>query len=217
MVDRLGRLVQWLTHGAARWALWSTRLLAMPENTISEMSPPSEGVGQRGQSYGIGSFACGLAQAVVVEIPVPACRYWSVSLVNRFWETVDCATCQTSLNDCQGVPDNDGVVRAVISHEDPDVANWLDPGGETEGTIFMHYLYPDTVPSPTLRQVRLSELLRSLPDGTESHGRGTTSNSDRPPACCLAPLPPISRSVSYTPLHHKPNLDTPPNSSNDQA
>ncbi len=162
---RLDRLTQWLTSGARRWAEWSAAILAMPDNTLPTMTPPVEGRGQRGQSYGIGKFACRPDEAVIVEVPVPECRYWSVSLVDRFWETVDFATRQSSLNDYQAVRSADGVVRAVIAHEDPHLANWLDPGGETEGTLFVRYLYPDSVRTPELRRVKLHELADALPEG----------------------------------------------------
>jgi hypothetical protein len=162
---RLDRLSQWLTSGARCWAEWSAAVLAMPDNTLPTMTPPLEGRGQRGQSYGIGKFACRPDEAVIVEIPVPDCRYWSVSLLDRFWQTVDFATRQSSLNDSQAVPGSDGAVRAVIAHEDPGLANWLDPGGETQGTLFVRYLYPDSVRTPELRRVKLHELADALPAG----------------------------------------------------
>jgi len=165
LAARLSRLVQWLSVGAQRWTDWSNSILAMPDNTMPRMTPPLDGRGQRGQSYGIGKFACGLDEAVIVEIPVPVCRYWSVSLVNRFWESVDFTTRQSSLNDSQAVPSPDGIVRAVIAHEDPHLANWLDPGGETEGTIFVRYLYPDSTPTPEFRSVNLADLSAALPAG----------------------------------------------------
>jgi hypothetical protein len=162
---RLDRLTQWLTSGARRWAEWSAAILAMPDNTLPSMTPPLEGRGQRGQSYGIGKFACRRDEAVIVELPVPECRYWGVSLLDRFWETVDFATRQSSLNDSQAVRSADGAVRAVIAHEDPGLANWLDPGGETEGTLFVRYLYPDSVRTPQLRRVKLHDLADALPEG----------------------------------------------------
>ena len=163
---RLERLTQWLTDGARRWHEWSTGILAMPDNVIPPMGPPVESVGQRGQSYGFGKFACRPDEAVIIEFSVPRCRYWSVSLVDRFWETIDFATRQSSLNDSQGIADDDGVLRAVIAHADPGVANWLDPGGEEEGTIGVRYLFPEEVPTPTLRRVGLAELPAALPAGT---------------------------------------------------
>ncbi len=50
----------------------------------------------------------------------------SYSLGNPWWETVDYARHQSSLNGHQAVVDDDGTLRVVIAHKDPGVANWLD-------------------------------------------------------------------------------------------
>ena len=50
-------------------------------------------------------------------------------LGNPWWETIDYGRHQSSLNGHQATVDDDGVVRAVIAHDDPGVANWLDTAG----------------------------------------------------------------------------------------
>ena len=46
--------------------------------------------------------------------PRPTALYWSVSLGNYWWETIDYANRQSSLNGHQAVVDDDGVFRAVV-------------------------------------------------------------------------------------------------------
>ena len=49
----------------------------------------------------------------------PDALYWSVSLGNYWWETIDYANRQSSLNGHQAVLDADGVFRAVVAHARP--------------------------------------------------------------------------------------------------
>ena len=56
-----------------------------------------------------------------------------------------------------------GVFRAVISHGDPGIANWLDAGGHEQGLLAIRYYEPDSTPIPTMRRVKLAELRAALP------------------------------------------------------
>ena len=120
--------------------------------------------GMAGQAYGIGNFRCAEDEAVLVEFAPPPCHHWSFSLANYYWESIDYATRQTSLNGHQAHLDRDGVFRGVISHTDPGVANWLDPGGNTEGSIALRFLFAEHAPQPVLRTVKRSQVESALPD-----------------------------------------------------
>jgi hypothetical protein len=124
----------------------------------------------RGQAYGIGNFTCGPDEAVIVEFAPPRCRHWSVSLANWYWESIDYASRQSSLNGHQARVDPDGVFRGVIAHSDPGVANWLDTSGHQRGTIAIRFLFPESETSPALRAVKLADLPGALPDGTPRVG-----------------------------------------------
>jgi hypothetical protein len=52
--------------------------------------------------------------------------YWSV-VVNKFWFGATDLHHQGSLHGFQAHVDDDGVCRMVLAHEDPGIANWLDP------------------------------------------------------------------------------------------
>jgi hypothetical protein len=64
------------------------------------------------------------------------------------------------------VIDDDGAVRAVIAHEDPGIANWLDTAGHSAGPVILRCVRTDTAPVPATRVVSFSELDAALPAGT---------------------------------------------------
>jgi len=103
---------------------------------------------------------------VIVELRPPRCRHWSLSLANFWWEAVEYASRQSSLNHHQARLDGDGCLRAVIAHEDPGVANWLDPAGNLRGTLAARFLLAESAPTLTLRRVPLARVRDALPAQT---------------------------------------------------
>ena len=115
----------------------------------------------------IGSWKLGSDEALIIEVTPPIGLYWSLSIGNVWWETIDYAEHITSLNGHQAVVDGDGVFRAVIAHRDPGVANWLDTAGHTEGPMILRCVRTESAPVPTTSVVRFDELDAVLPPGTE--------------------------------------------------
>ncbi|HEY6426315.1 MAG TPA: hypothetical protein VIX84_03700, partial [Acidimicrobiales bacterium] len=96
----------------------------------------------------------------------PEGLYWSFSIGNPWWETIDYANHQSSLNGHQAVVDDDGLVRAVIAHEDPGIANWLDTAGHSAGPVILRCVRTETAPVPTTRVLPFSKLDGALPEAT---------------------------------------------------
>jgi hypothetical protein len=114
-----------------------------------------------------GSWELADDEALVIEVTPPTALYWSVALGNQWWESVDYAAHQSSLNGHQAVLDQDGVFRAVVAHRDPGIANWLDPGGNRRGPMIFRWVRADgAAPVPATRAVPLGDLDRALPGGT---------------------------------------------------
>jgi hypothetical protein len=159
-------LAMWMSSGARSWEMMSKLIVGTAANEVA-MTPPLEGnAGLRGQSYGLGHFACAPDEAVLVEFEVPTCLMWSVQLSGWYWESLEFAGRQTSLNSSQAVVDADGRFRGVIAHDDPGVHNWIDPEGHADGTIGIRYLFPDRVTQPVLTRVPVADLARLLPPDT---------------------------------------------------
>ena len=71
---------------------------------------------------------------------------------------LDYVNLPATLNDSQAQIDPDGVLRVVISHQDPGVVNWIALGGCPQGAITYRWNNADTVPVPSLRLMSVSEL-----------------------------------------------------------
>jgi hypothetical protein len=94
--------------------------------------------------------------------------YWSYSLGNQWWETIHYGRRQSSLNAHQAVVDSDGVVRVVISSQDPGVANWLDAAGHSNGSMILRCVRTETAPVPTARVVKVADVMSELPADTST-------------------------------------------------
>jgi hypothetical protein len=62
--------------------------------------------------------------------------------------------------------DGDGVVRLVISHDDPGVHNWLDTQGFSRGNLTYRNLMSRNAATFATRLVKRTELPGALPPGT---------------------------------------------------
>ena len=114
----------------------------------------------------IGSWELGPDEALLVEVTPPEGLYWSFSLGNPWWETIDYGRHQSSLNGHQAEVDPDGMVRAVIAHDDPGVANWLDTAGHSAGPVILRCVRTETAPIPTTRVIAFSDVAASVPAET---------------------------------------------------
>jgi Protein of unknown function (DUF1214) len=105
-------------------------------------------------------------EALLIEVAPPEALYWSVSLGNHWWETIDYANHQSSLNGFQAVVDSDGVFRAVVCARDPGIANWLDTAGNTQGPMIFRWLRAKSHPVPSTKVISFDGIEAALPDST---------------------------------------------------
>jgi hypothetical protein len=114
----------------------------------------------------IGSWKLAPDEALIIEVTPPEGLYWSFSLGNFWWETIDYGNRQSSINGHQAVIDEDGNVRVVVAHQDPGAANWLDTAEHSEGAIILRCVRTESAPSPSTRLVKFDQLAGELPAGT---------------------------------------------------
>lgn len=120
-----------------------------------------------GQYYYEGAYEIEPDEALVVQAKVPSeCLYWSTLLTNDIYETIDWINNQSSLNDAQAHVDADGVVRFVLSLQDPGVHNWLDPAGHASGALQGRWTGCNATPIPQVSKVKFADLDSVLPAGT---------------------------------------------------
>lgn len=136
---------------------------AAPPNTLA-----FDGIdyGWRAIQYGKGPYECALDEALILECTLPKTEYWNIQIGSHWWEARDYHLRQTSLNGHQAQVEEGRVFRAVIAHQDPGVANWLDAGGHDKGLVSIRYYEADTLPIPTIRKVKFAQLGAALPAST---------------------------------------------------
>jgi hypothetical protein len=74
-------------------------------------------------------------EALVIEVLPPACDAWNFQLNNYWMESLDYRYHNVCINKGGAHYENDGRVRVVVAHEDPEVPNWIETAGHTEGTM----------------------------------------------------------------------------------
>jgi hypothetical protein len=159
------------TNVEANVDLWLGTLVAIRERYLNVF--PDEAFGgtnmgaQAHQAAGTCAYRVAPDEALVLEVRPPRAKYWSVDLCNVWLESLDYANHQSSLNGHQAVLDADGVFRAVLTHDDPGIANWLDPVGHTDGSLIYRWNLADASPVPKLTLVRRAELASHLPASTK--------------------------------------------------
>jgi hypothetical protein len=117
-----------------------------------------------------GSWTLGDDEALLIEVTPPPAVYWSVSLGNYWWASIDYANRQSSLNGHQARLDPDGVFRAVAAHVDPGLANWLDTAGNHHGAMIFRWLRADAAPVPAVRVLPFADLADALSPGAPRVG-----------------------------------------------
>ncbi|MGF7150192.1 hypothetical protein FHS96_003850 [Sphingomonas zeicaulis] len=103
-------------------------------------------------------------EALIIESAMPDRRpYWNVQVIDALWNQVDYVYRQSSLNGRQAAVDPDGRFRAVLSHQDPGIANWLDTGGNRYGMMIGRWYRCSSQPTPTVIKVKFADLAAHLP------------------------------------------------------
>jgi hypothetical protein len=116
------------------------------------------------QAYFEAVFDIAEDEALIIESELPERRpYWNIQVIDALWNQVEYVYRQSSLNGHQANVDADGLFRAVLSHRDPGIANWLDTGGNLYGMLIGRWYRCSSQPVPRITKVKFDELDRLLP------------------------------------------------------
>jgi len=145
----------------------------MPRNAFNKPNAASLATagGMTTNIYSGGIYELGADEALIVELHQPVePQYIGFHLGNLWGESLDFGNCQSSLNGFQAHRDPDNVLRYVIAHRDPGIANWLDTTGHREGFMAVRWAYShkpkDNWPWATARRVPLADIDQHLPPAT---------------------------------------------------
>ncbi len=120
-------------------------------------------------TYGMVPYHIETDEALLVECDIPEESWYFGAQMNDVWtDTLDYIYHQSSLSLGQVTLDNDGKARMVIAHEDPGIANWLDPVGNRHGLLIIRWYGLKGLEQPDVRvtNVASSELHQRLPGDT---------------------------------------------------
>lgn len=127
--------------------------------------------GNMSQSLANCIFHIEQGQSLIIETALPRqARYWGIQLGDVWWRAVDYTYHQSSLNRANAWFDADGLFRAVVSHEDPGIRNWLDPVDNDRGQILIRLNLASDCPLPTTRLVPSEKVRDYLPAKTPVFG-----------------------------------------------
>ncbi|MCY4133640.1 MAG: hypothetical protein OXG30_01830 [bacterium] len=114
--------------------------------------------GSAQQSYGGCWYEVGPDEALLFEVTPPNCLYWNIQVGDTWFQSLDYVNLPTTINDSQARLDPDGVLRVVISHEDPGIQNWIALGGCPQGLLAYRWNNAETAPVPALSLMPTSEI-----------------------------------------------------------
>lgn len=96
-------------------------------------------------------------EALIVEGDVPDALYWSLSLQNRWMQSLDYENYPVALNDMD-ISTDSGRYRVVVSSRKPATGNWLSTAGKREGLLAIRYLRSSDSQKPSLKVVKFDQL-----------------------------------------------------------
>jgi hypothetical protein len=165
LARRLDTAGHWFTSSLEYWRAYLDGVATrQPPNVVSP--PRSAPGGATDILYGGGIYGLAADEALLVTFDEPSARYWSIQLYSMGWfESLDIANRQTSLNGAQAHVDPDGRVRVVLAERDPGVPNWLDLDGHHRGMVAYRWVWSSDAPVPDTEVVGLEALRARLPAG----------------------------------------------------
>ncbi|CAB3739182.1 DUF1214 domain-containing protein [Paraburkholderia rhynchosiae] len=162
---RTHQLMGYAERLSRRWLLHMQQLRVRMKTNEFEFFAFGGGLAK--QAYWQAIFDFGVDEALILETDLPQERcYWNVQLNDALFNALDYVDHQSSLNGHQAHVDEDGRFRAVISHRDPGVPNWLDTCGRNRGTAIGRWYACSSEPVPTLKRVPLADVRNHLPAQT---------------------------------------------------
>ena len=112
-----------------------------------------------------------LGEGEVLEITAtpPVCDMWNFQLNNHWMESLDFRYFPIHVNSHSARYEDDGSVRILVAHKDPNVrewrGNWIDTAGHSCGTMCFRWIHPrcreEDLPKPRARVVAFADICDS--------------------------------------------------------
>jgi hypothetical protein len=139
--------------------------LKLPVNTMTE--PRLTPGGLATQYSSAGHYELADDEALIVTVPASDAPYQGFQLGSMWYVSLDFVNHQTSLTADQARHDPDGMLRFVVSEQDPGLTNWLETTGHSRGYLQIRWQRTSreftAADGPIVEQVPFSELAERLP------------------------------------------------------
>ncbi len=126
---------------------------------VNEFADPYQVVGSSygwsalDAAYGLATFAIEPGQALVVTHRPPECRFWNLVVWNAFMGTESLLDARSSVNMGAAVPNADGTVTVVVSHEQLAHPNAICTAGRSHGALAFRWFLAESVPDRPVVEV----------------------------------------------------------------
>lgn len=134
----------------------------------------------------IGWFDLADDEAMVITLDPAGAKSLGIQITNPFGTAYEYRNRTSSFNTTQAAQNPDGTYTYVIAKNDPGIANWLDPSGNSSGMVSLRWQQLGANPSAdgairTTQVVKLGDLKSTLPPTTStmSHGERAQQRAHR--------------------------------------
>ncbi|MCY3850153.1 MAG: hypothetical protein OXF75_05045 [Acidimicrobiaceae bacterium] len=166
VVERINQIAKEMSKAPKFWADYAVGHRDRGEiNSFDHVEGRHSAVSDGGsaqQSYGGCWYEVGPDEALLLEVIPPDCLYWNIQTGDTWFQSLDYVNLPSTINDSQARIDPDGVLRVVVSHQDPGIQNWLALGGCPRGLLAYRWNNSDTTPVPALSLMPVSEIAGRL-------------------------------------------------------
>ncbi|MBE9538551.1 MAG: DUF1214 domain-containing protein [Proteobacteria bacterium] len=98
-------------------------------------------------------------EAMVIEAKsIPECQTWNFVLQNWWMESLDYRHHKIHFNKHTASYEEDGSVKIIVAHQQPDHPNWVETAGHNRGTLCWRWIGAQEHPPVAARVVKFSEL-----------------------------------------------------------
>ena len=168
----------WILDAGVKF--WAERSRQAGEEVPNAFRPTVARTGTKLPVYTHGLWELRPDEALLIELPDPEARFWGLQLATSLWSTLDYANRLTTFNCGQARPDDDGVFRFVLAHDDPGVRNWLDTTGLARGILILRCHQAGNFQVPGTKVVKLADVDDLVPDaGRVSRGERLVQIAER--------------------------------------
>lgn len=147
---------------------WNAQALDKQANMFDFVIDRDTDGALRNQVYIMGHFDLARDEGLLIEIGMGGAGYFLAPITNIWGTTNDIVHRTSSLNLTQIKPDADGMVRLLVSREDPGIWNWLDSCDMDDGLMTLRWAEfangrPDEDFGAKGRVIKLADVEREMP------------------------------------------------------